>query len=192
MYATLLSRVRYFCSVNVVKSPSFYQRMNSKYPIITQACVGFILLGTGDIVRQQVVAKHGRHHNVYQTLWMALIGFCYVGPLLRYWYAFLDRNILSTGFRGAAYKAMTDQIVFSPLFLASMINLLKRPSSLQESRKLMTNEYIKVLKTNYKIWPFVQLLTFSVIPPSYRIIFVNTIAIGWNTYISYTVFGNNK
>ena len=41
-----------------------------------------------------------------------------------------------------------------------------------------------VLKVNWGVWFPVQALNFTVIPPQYRVLFVNAIALFWSAYLS--------
>lgn len=52
-------------------------------------------------------------------------------------------------------------------------------------RAKLKKSYAEALKTNYMIWPFVQLVNFKLVPLEHRLLFVNTISIGWNCYLSY-------
>jgi hypothetical protein len=57
--------------------------------------------------------------------------------------------------------------------------------SLQQSiADKLRAEYRTALMANYQLWPFVQLVNFYYVPLHYRLAVVNTVAIGWNGYLS--------
>ena len=49
----------------------------------------------------------------------------------------------------------------------------------------LNHSYFAALKMNYLIWPAVQLVNFRFVPLQHRLMFVNVIAIGWNSYLSW-------
>ena len=55
----------------------------------------------------------------------------------------------------------------------------------------MRGMYWEVLKTNWKVWPVVQCLNFSIVPLQYRLLFVNVVALGWNAYLSVKTSSNS-
>ena len=179
-------------SASTSEKLSFYGRCYKKRPTATSAVTGFFLLAIGDVVRQQVVERKREQHSIGETLKMGALGFVWVGPVLNAWYTLLDRKIKVPGVRGIVLKIACDQIMFAPFIIFSIVNFLKSPRTKEEFKEVFNEEYLTVLKTNYKFWPWVQFITFSVIPLSLRVIFVNTVSIGWNTFISFTMFGKKK
>jgi len=49
----------------------------------------------------------------------------------------------------------------------------------------LRTSYWQALATNWMIWPFVQLANFKLVPLQYRLLFVNVVSIGWNSYLSF-------
>jgi protein Mpv17 len=52
-------------------------------------------------------------------------------------------------------------------------------------KEKLEKNYSTALSTNYLLWPFVQLVNFKLVPLHHRLLFVNVISIGWNSYLSY-------
>ncbi|KAK3329494.1 hypothetical protein B0H66DRAFT_27380 [Apodospora peruviana] len=164
----------------------WYQAKLLSRPILTQAVTTAILFGVGDVAAQQLVEKKGvDKHELARTGRMALYGGTVFGPAATLWFRFLQRNV---NFKSAnattVARVACDQGLFAPVaigvFLSSMAVL--EGSSPQQK---LERSYGEALKTNYMIWPFVQLVNFKLVPLDHRVLFVNVISIGWNCYLSY-------
>jgi len=147
------------------------------------------LMILGDVICQTYVEKKAlKEVDTYRALKFGAIGAVYVGPIISTWYRFLERAIVfkSAGLQ-AVGKMAVDQIFLAPTFLYSFlwINGLTSFKPVDEVKREAHKNYFDILITNYKVWPFVQVFNFWVVPLRYRVIFVQVIAIFWNTYLSY-------
>lgn len=106
---------------------------------------------------------------------------------MRMWYGLLQRYIGTQGKTVAVKKVFVDQFVFAPSFL---VMILAAVGTMQgKPWKAVQNDieanYFDVLKTNYLIWPWVQLVNFYYIPLQYQVLLVQSVALFWNTYLSW-------
>ncbi|XP_046393047.1 protein Mpv17-like [Ischnura elegans] len=167
-----------------------YQRILMKHPTKVQALQTGVLMGAGDAVAQTLIEKRNfKEYDFVRTVRFFGIGFCIAGPGLKVWYGFLDKHIAKrkTGPTAVLKKVFVDQAVFAPSFLACFVVLLgtlemKPWNSIREK---LNRDYFDILVSNYKVWPAVQLVNFYFVPLQYQVLFVQIVALFWNTYLSW-------
>lgn len=189
---------------------TLYQRLLAKYPFRTQAVQAGILMGLGDEIAQNFIEQRKfKDLDFKRTTQFACIGLCIAGPATRTWYGILHRYIGSAGGVVVLKKVCCDQLLFAPTFifvLLSVIGILQG-NDREHLKEKIKNEYPEILKNNYKVmftissftylknlkvqcffqvWPMVQLCNFYFVPLQYQVLVVQSIALLWNTYISYT------
>lgn len=145
-------------------------------------------MAVGDQIAQNFVDhKTLRELDFIRTAQFASIGLVIAGPATRSWYGMLDRCVGSTGRMVALKKVTYDQVFFAPLFLMVLISTIGmfQGHELKDLQRKLQEEYPEILLNNYKIWPVVQLLNFYFVPLQYQVLIVQSVAVGWNTYISY-------
>ncbi|XP_038208642.1 protein Mpv17 [Zerene cesonia] len=166
----------------------FYQKLLNRRPYLVQAVQTGTLMGAGDIISQTLIEKKSlKEFDYSRTLKFSSIGFCFGGPALRVWYGLLNRHVGSSGKTVAMKKVFVDQVVFAPTFLFSLLVALgtlqgKKWDAIQND---INANYFDILKTNYYIWPWVQLVNFYYVPLQYQVLVVQSVALFWNTYLSY-------
>lgn len=109
------------------------------------------------------------------------------GPALRVWYGLLNNHIGSDGKAVALKKVFVDQVVFAPAFLLLILTAVGtlQGKNWENIEKDVEANYLDVLKTNYYVWPWVQLVNFYYIPLQYQVLVVQSVALFWNTYLSW-------
>lgn len=86
----------------------------------------------------------------------------------------------------AVIKTALDQLVSSPFFniVFLVYTGLLEGLTLAEIRAKIRKNFFKTWLASLKVWPAVQLLNFYVIPQHLRFLFVNVVALIWNTFMS--------
>jgi protein Mpv17 len=54
-----------------------------------------------------------------------------------------------------------------------------------DPKQKLERSYTEALKSNYLLWPFVQMVNFKLVPLEHRVLVVNLVSIGWNCYLSW-------
>lgn len=147
------------------------------------------IMAAGDVLAQTVVEKKEfKDIDYIRTVKYGSLGFLFVGPVLKYWFALLDRSISikQNRLQRTVKKMLVDQSVMAPALNLSITGLVgiinnERSEKIKERIKV---QYPDIMKNNYMLWPAVQMVNFSIVPLKYQVIFVQLIAVVWNCFVS--------
>jgi len=109
----------------------------------------------------------------------AFYGSLIVSPISCFWYRFLHRKTIHLSKPATiSLKVLADQIIFAPISLGVYFLY----TSITDARihlfpSIMKGEFKNTLYDNWKIWPIIQVINFSMIPLNFQSPFVNTFAI---------------
>ncbi|KAI5791954.1 hypothetical protein EDC01DRAFT_103259 [Geopyxis carbonaria] len=164
----------------------WYRASLVKKPLLTQCVVTAILFGSGDAIAQHAVERRGiRNHDFGRTFRMGFYGGCIFGPAAVQWYKVLEKYVkapqplVQAGLRVAA-----DQLVFAPINMGVFFTVITTLEG-GDLKKKLDDSYWKGLKANWMLWPAVQTVNFTMVPLQHRVLVVNLVSLGWNSYLSF-------
>ncbi|XP_069106456.1 uncharacterized protein [Argopecten irradians] len=164
----------------------FYLRVLEKFPMATMSVTTGTLMAAGDGVAQLAVEKKQEPYDFKRTGRFLGFGLFIGGPMFRLWYLGLDKAFKGTTL-GPLKMLACDQLLWAPSFLTFFLGTMGalRGDSTQQIKEKISNDIWPVLVTNWKIWPAVQLVNFYLVPLQHRVLVVNFVALGWNTYMAW-------
>eukprot|EP00794_Sanderia_malayensis_P008066 gene8066-8929_t len=184
--------------VRILKTPVFirsteiYNRLFGRYLFVTNTISYVALYGLGDVLIQYI-ERHAlrkendnRGHDFRRTLsFMAFASFH--GPVNHFWYSALDRFIKGSKHSNVFKKLIADQLIFAPystgIFFMGLGTI--EGQSLKTSVEETKRKFIPTYLADLAIWPAAQILNFYVVPPHLRMMYINTVTLFWNTFLSY-------
>ncbi|XP_023946449.1 mpv17-like protein 2 [Bicyclus anynana] len=160
---------------------------SDKYLLYTNITISLTLSSVGDGMEQMYELYTGdlKEYNPQRTMQMAFSGIG-VGILCHHWYKVLDRFIIGKSFDMVVKKLMLDQLIFSPImiitFFGSLALLEKDPwTNFQDEVK---DKFTTLYKAEWMVWPPAQIINFYFLPTRYRVLYDNTISLGYDVYTS--------
>lgn len=94
------------------------------------------------------------------------------------WFNLLQRRIqLPNKNAEVLARVLVDQSVFAPTVSFAFLSYMSLMEGTSPREKL-DQKYKKVLLKNWMVWPWVQIVNFKFVPLDYRVLVVNTFAIG--------------
>ncbi|KAK0403125.1 hypothetical protein QR680_016729 [Steinernema hermaphroditum] len=164
-----------------------YQRLMSRHPFPTQVLSAGLLAATGDAVCQLFVQRNPKYNFARTARFFCATVFV-IAPLQTRWFRLLEHRVTARRPKISPLKrVLVDQTFGAPFFNTTFLFTLAllENRSLRSATHSVQHQIGPVLLANYKLWPFVQLLNFYVVPLQYRIVLLQFVGIFWNAYISY-------
>ena len=164
-------------------------------PIVTKCISSFVILGLGDVLCQYLNFHYfNKEEHVGQkfkldyirAIKQGSVGFIH-SPVYHYQYSILFPRIFEGTRFGLAKCVLWDQTIntFFALFVFYVYLDLVNGESFSTALHHFEIKFKATIIDNWKVWPLVQAINFSLMPAEYRVFFVNIVGIFWNTYLSY-------
>lgn len=166
-----------------------------KYLLYTNVGISITLSSLGDTLEQQyeLLTDQLEERSAVRTAHMALSGGT-VGVVCHYWYQWLDRRIPGRSLQIVCKKVLLDQFICSPVVISTFfitLGLLER-SSREEMLAEIKDKAVRLYVAEWVVWPPAQVLNFYVLPSRYRVLYDNTISLGYDVYTSKVKHGGKR
>mmetsp|Transcript_19658 Transcript_19658/g.33216 ORF Transcript_19658/g.33216 Transcript_19658/m.33216 type:complete len:200 (-) Transcript_19658:115-714(-) len=168
-----------------------YNRLLDSNPILTKALTSFTGFTVGDALAQNFVEKKEKY-DFARTARLASFGFLVHGPTGHFFYGALDGKFPGTTPITVATKVLIDQTVWNPIFgvmFFSYLGICEGKTFKQIQEKLRADLSTAVMGS-WAVWVPAHTLNFAFVPPNQRLLYINTIQIGYNIFLSF--LGNRK
>ncbi|CAK1544984.1 unnamed protein product [Leptosia nina] len=161
---------------------------NRKNLFYTNVLLSIGLSTTGDFLEQnfELYVKEIDKYDYGRTTQMALSGMT-TGIICHNWYIFLDKIIIGRTFDMVIKKLLLDQFICSPIvimsFFATVAIFEEQP--LENFTDEVKDKFWILYKAEWYVWPPAQIINFYFLPTKYRVLYDNTISLGYDVYTSH-------
>lgn len=161
---------------------------SEKYLLYTNVGLSLSLSGLGDILGQyyEILSDDLDCWDASRTRKMSIFGMS-IGVFCHYWYNFLDRKLPGYTIRTVSKKILIDQMICSPVcvsmlfFTTSILEGISKEEALEEFKKKAWILYA----AEWTVWPPAQFINFYFLPTRYRVLYDNTISLGYDVFTSH-------
>lgn len=192
----------------VIKCKNVVNSLFGRYLLVTNVGLSAGFSFTGDLIVQQYEISQGRKRQLdtIRSSQVTISGgvvrnpkktFCWkfkypfqVGAVCHYWYIFLDARIPGRTLKSVAAKVFVDQIVCSPLYLSCFLatTCYLEQKTWSEFKTEFVQKGWRLYLADCAVWPPAQMINFYVLPLRFRVLFDNTVSLGFDVYTSYVKY----
>ncbi len=158
------------------------------HPYRSAAAVSGAVYGLGDLTAQAYEGRGLRDLDAARLLRSAAAGAVAHGPLSALFYERLDRLVVLSSALGNGdawfaplFKVGVDQTLWAASWNAlhlSLLGAMRLESPAAVGRSVAGSGW-DVLRAGWRLWPLVHLLTYTVVPLSGRLLWVDAVDLGW-------------
>ena len=162
-----------------------YEELLDEKPLLMKALTSFVGFALGDILAQIYIQKSDPF-DFKRLFRLASFGFLVHGTTSHWFYGMLDGKIPGTSAKVVFTKVFIDQVLWNPCFgvmFFSYVALLEA-KGIQYVVDKVQNELLTSVTGSWKVWPLAHTINFRFIPSSQRVLYINTIQIGYNCFLS--------
>ncbi|XP_026737868.1 mpv17-like protein 2 isoform X2 [Trichoplusia ni] len=160
---------------------------SDKYLFYTNITISLSLSSVGDLLEQsyEIYTKEQVGYDKTRCLHMAFSGAA-VGVLCHHWYKVLDRFIIGKTVDMVIKKLLLDQLIFSPIMIVTFFGsvALFESNPFENFKEEMKDKFVTLYRAEWMVWPPAQIINFYYLPTRYRVLYDNTISLGYDIYTS--------
>ncbi len=178
------------CPLPTGKMSSIWAAYNSllaSQPLLTKALTSLTGFTAGDVLAQSFIEEKGKPYDVMRTVRLGSFGFFIHGTTGHYFYGFLDSKLPGTAPKTVATKVLIDQTIWNPIFGLMFFGYLNvmEGKSFEDYKKKINADLSTAVMGSWTVWVPAHTINFAFVPPHQRLLYINTIQIGYNVFLSF-------
>lgn len=128
-----------------------------------------------------------RGWDTLRTTRCAAIGALWRAPNQVAWYAIVQSTMPGSGLGHSVWVTFIDQVTFTPWMDVSFLageSVLKN-GGCQRVCPDLQDKFLPVLITNWQVWPALNIVMYTLVPPEYWILYNGLCNYCWNVYLTW-------
>lgn len=167
---------------------------SDKYLLYTNVTISISLSSIGDLIEQtyEIYTEEQEKYDFRRTMHMACSGAA-LGVLCHHWYKVLDKFIIGKTVDMVIKKLTLDQIIFSPIMILTFFGsvALFEADPMENFKEEVRDKFLTLYRAEWMVWPPAQVINFYFLPTKYRVLYDNTISLGYDIYTSQVKHNKN-
>jgi protein Mpv17 len=155
------------------------------HPLLRASLTSGALYSIGDITTQTISLEKGSELDLKRVAKFALTGSLLHGPYFLYGFRALDSKFPGASLKKALTKALLGQVFLFPPFVSLLLTFTYLLEGSNFDKQEFKDKFININLNGLLVWPIANIINFRYIPSQYRVLYVNLIGLGWNTYLSF-------
>lgn len=175
-------------SAPIIKCKEFVKvAFSDKYLLYTNVSISVTLSALGDSLQQtyEIYTNDAQKFDLKRTFQMGCSGAA-VGVLCHHWYKVLDRVIVGKTVDMVIKKLTLDQLIFSPIMIVTFFGSLAlfEDDPMKNFKEEVRDKFVTLYQAEWMVWPPAQVINFYFLPTRFRVLYDNTISLGYDVYTS--------
>uniref|UniRef100_A0A6U0S6P1 Peroxisomal membrane protein MPV17 n=1 Tax=Eucampia antarctica TaxID=49252 RepID=A0A6U0S6P1_9STRA len=166
---------------------SRYNKLLDAQPLLTKALTSLTGFTLGDILAQKFVNEDGAPYDIMRTIRLGSFGLLLHGTTGHYFYGFLDSKLPGTKPVTVATKVAVDQFFWNPIFGCLFFGYLNAAEgkSFEDYKLKLKSDLQTAVMGSWAVWVPAHTINFAFVPPAQRLLYINSIQIGYNVFLSF-------
>ena len=161
-------------------------------PVLTKTAINAAVYALAEWLSQVLGGTKWNQFDLRRVLRNSAIG-AFFGPIVCAYYGFSDAILPPQDAANVPWKILMDQTIYCATKYSAYLGLvgLADGKEVHECKEEVQEKLWPTLTTGWKFWPAVHLITYNLIPPRHRVLWINGVDLVWVTFLS-TVAGKGK
>lgn len=162
-----------------------YEAALEKDPLLIKGLTSMIGFFLGDVLAQCFIEKSDKY-DIWRTIRFSSFGLLVHGTTSHWFYGKLDGKIPGTGAGAVASKVGIDQVLWNPIFGIMFFGYMGifEGSGVGGTITKIKKDLLTQVTGSWTVWPIAHAINFKFIPNSQRVLYINTIQIFYNCFLS--------